>query len=71
MTLDCMTSSSLRNFSNFIFTALSVSTKLEDDEAIESRCNLDRDSTFSVVRPKIHPEIKQDNSLGLHNYSQL
>ena len=28
-----------------------------DDEAMESRCNLDRDSTFSVVSPKIHPEI--------------
>ena len=33
-------------------------TNLEpDDEAMESRCNLDRDSTFSVVSPKIHPEI--------------
>ena len=60
ITLDWMTSNSLRNFSSLILTALSVSkTDEEAEDAMESRCNIDLDSTFSVVSPNTQPKMKK------------
>ena len=57
ITRPCIMSNSRRSFSNLIWTLFWTSMDAAEEDAIESRCTRERDSTFSVVKPNTQPKI--------------